>query len=225
MPMPSNLDPLVHESQKVYNNWQLNVYDLMAVRIFQPYVWGCPMKVFHQLYDRNMGGRHLELGVGTGLFVDRPRAAWQGAELTLVDLNQNCLDRATRRLRPRPVRARLGDIMQPMPDLAGRFDSVALNLVMHTIPGGWAAKGPAFRTAVDCLRPGGRLFGSTVLDRGVPLPWYRRRLMRYQHRQGNFQNQGDDERGLTEQLERYCEDVHVSTHGATAVFEATTPRT
>ncbi|MBP2327281.1 SAM-dependent methyltransferase [Kibdelosporangium banguiense] len=221
-PGADDLDPRTQRAQQVYTERILSIYDPLVLRVFCTFIWRCPPRTMVGLYDRLAGRRHLDLGPGTGFFLDRCRFPVRDPEITLVDLNENCLTVSARRLsRYRPA-THQANILQPLPLPAGHFDSVALNLVMHTIPGGWETKGQAFRHAATCLRPGGTLFGTTVLERGVPMNRLTRKLMAEQHRRGNFQNQGDDPAGLTEQLKKYFPVVKVVTVGCVALFETRT---
>lgn len=122
------------------------------------------------------------------------------------------------RFEPKTCKANLLD---PLPLPNGHFDSAAMNLVFHTIPGGWAAKGKIFEHVAATLRPGGVLFGTTVLAEGVPMNRLTRRALQEQYRRGNFQNQGDDPAGLREQLRRYFPSSQVSVRGIVGVFVAT----
>jgi ubiquinone/menaquinone biosynthesis C-methylase UbiE len=66
-------------------------------------------------YNRHVGPRHLDMGVGTGWYLDR--AAWPVArpEITLLDLNENSLSAAARRLAryaPETVQA---NVLEPLP--------------------------------------------------------------------------------------------------------------
>jgi ubiquinone/menaquinone biosynthesis C-methylase UbiE len=173
-----------------------------------------------KLYDTSVGRRHLDIGPGTGYFVDHARFP-DDPEITLLDLSEECLQMSARRLgryRPQLCKANL---MHPLPLPAGHFDSAAMNLVFHTIPGGWDHKGVILGHVAETLRPGGVLFGTTVLAEGVPMNRFTHKLLLEQHRRGNFQNQGDDPQGLERQLAKYFPEYQVRIRGAVAVFRAT----
>nr|BFE31458.1 hypothetical protein GCM10010200_037090 [Actinomadura rugatobispora] len=73
------------------------------------------------------------------------------------------------------------------------------------------------------MRPGGRLFGSTVLSRGVHLPLHTRLLLRRLNSDGRFNNTADSLDDLHAQLRSRFSDYTVTVHGCTALFEATVP--
>jgi SAM-dependent methyltransferase len=209
--------------QAIYNRGILAVYDVGVLGLSCRLVWGCPKSPMLARYDRNVGARHLELGAGTGYFLDRCRFPIDSPELTLVDLNETVLGVASARVaryRPRVVRA---DVLQPLPLPAGAYDSVAMNLLMHCLPGGWDAKGTVFDSAARVLRPGGRVFGSTILARGVRPSLAARALMRFYQRRGIFHNTEDDLAGLRAQLVGRFADLRLAVRGCVALFEATAP--
>jgi hypothetical protein len=71
------------------------------------------------------------------------------------------------------------------------------------------------------LEPGGVLFGSTILGRGVPHTRLGRVLMRLYNAKGIFSNLDDDVRGLEGGLASRLKDVEIEVVGAVAVFAAT----
>jgi SAM-dependent methyltransferase len=215
------LDPKIVHSQAVYTRGKLSIYDKWVLGVFCPVVWRCPPGEMRRLYDDNAGARHLDVGPGTGYFVDRCRFPTDNPDITLLDLSTECLEMSARvlsRYRPKVCQANL---MEPLPLPAGQFDSVGMNLVFHTIPGGWDGKGIIFKHVAETMRPGGVLFGTSVLAEGVPMNGLTRKMLLEQHRRGNFQNQGDDPEGLKRQLATYFPSYQVRIRGAVAIFTAT----
>jgi hypothetical protein len=172
-------------------------------------------------YDRHVGRRHLDLGVGTGWYLDR--AAWpvEQPEITLLDLNENSLSVAARRLvryAPKRVRA---SVLDPLPLGDARFESAAANYLLHCLPGSIESKAATLAANVrPYLEPGGVLFGSTILGRGVAHTRIGRRLMRLYNAKGIFSNAEDDERGLERGMMSGLNDVEIEVVGAVALFAA-----
>jgi ubiquinone/menaquinone biosynthesis C-methylase UbiE len=217
----SELDPRIVHSQQAYTKGRLAVYDFMVLGLFCSLIWRCPTSEMLGLYNREVGARHLDIGPGTGYMVDRCRFPVAEPEITLLDLSAECLEMSAHRLsryRPKTCRANL---MEPLPLPRGHFDSAAMNLVMHTIPGGWEGKGVIFKHVAQILRPGGVLFGTSVLSEGVPMNAFTRKMLRVQYKRGNFQNQGDDPQGLARQLEKYFPESSMEIRGNVAIFRAT----
>ena len=119
-------------------------------------------------YDSHVGARHLDVGVGTGWFLDHCRWPVESPKITLLDLNQNSLSAASDRIRryaPATVQANVLDRV----DLGDAlFDSIGANFLFHCLPGELEGKAA---TVASNLRPylasGGVFFGSTILGRGV----------------------------------------------------------
>ncbi|GGL00933.1 class I SAM-dependent methyltransferase [Mangrovihabitans endophyticus] len=215
-----NADDQVLAGQAAYNRFVLELYDTVVLRLSCRLIWRCPKRLMLDNYQRNVGARHLELGVGTAYF---PHVCAFPAppDITLVDLNPTVLRVGARRLaryRPTEIRA---DVLQRLPVESGSYDSVAMNFLLHCVPGGWPDKGAVFRNAADALRPGGRVFGSTILSGGVPVTAAARHLMGVYNSRGIFHNTADDLDGLRAQLAGSFPQHQITTRGNVALFEAT----
>jgi SAM-dependent methyltransferase len=211
--------------QAIYNRFFLALYDVGVLGLSCRLVWRCPKARMLANYRRNVGARHLEMGAGTAYFPDNCDFPVPGPELTLVDLNPTVLRFSAARIaryRPTTVRA---DVLQPLPfdDTrlpAGGYDSVGMNFLLHCVPGTWPEKGVAFASAAAALRPGGRLFGSTILAAGERANTSARTLKRIYNARGIFHNTGDDLAGLRAQLDAHFAHARVSVRGCVALFEA-----
>jgi hypothetical protein len=59
--------------QALYTRPMLAVYDLAVLGLACRCLWGCPARHILELYDRSVSANHLDVGVGTGYFLDRCR--------------------------------------------------------------------------------------------------------------------------------------------------------
>jgi tRNA (cmo5U34)-methyltransferase len=101
--------------------------------------------------------RILELGVGTGETARRILARHPGAHLTGIDVSEEMLEEARRRLPDADLRAaRLED---PLPE--GPFDLVVSTLAVHHLDA--AGKADLFRRVAEALAPGGRFVLADVV--------------------------------------------------------------
>lgn len=57
--------------QAVYTKRVLHVYDLFVLGFSNRFVWRCPTPALLAHYDRHVTANHLDVGVGTGYFLDR----------------------------------------------------------------------------------------------------------------------------------------------------------
>src|SRR3569833_2831257 len=93
-----SLAPVVAAGQAVYNRFVLSVYDLVVLQLSSRFVWRCPKSAMLANYQRNVGARHLDLGVGTGYFLDNVVFPTPQPTITLADLNPVVLETAARRI-------------------------------------------------------------------------------------------------------------------------------
>ncbi|MFC5720505.1 class I SAM-dependent methyltransferase [Streptomyces gamaensis] len=210
----------LHEGQAAYTAFTLRGYDLAVHGINIPLFWKCPPRHMADLYERNITTEHLDIGVGTGRLIARcsPTAR---RKVTLVDLNRASLAHTARRLADCDVTVCRADILQPLPLPPESHGSAGLNFLLHCLPGGMDTKARALDHAARCVRPGGRVFGSTVLASGLPVSAGGRLLMRALNRRGVFHNTGDSLTGLREALAARFPEHRLWTHGCVAFFEGT----
>jgi len=215
--MPSR--EAIEAGQAVYQPWMLRNYDWFVLGFSNRMLWRCPTAGLRELYARNLSGRHLDVGVGTGYYLDRVAFPVSAPAVTLLDLNPNSLaTAATRIARYAPVMVR-ADVLQPMPPI-GPFDSVGLCYLFHCLPGPLPEKAVVFDHLRPLLSPGARVFGATILQGDAPRSRAAQALMDFYNRKGVFSNAGDTLAGLRAALDARYLDARVEMKGAVAVFEA-----
>ena len=211
----------------LYNRAALAVYDTLVLRWSNGLVWGCPTERLLAHYDRHLSGRHLDIGPGTGWYLQNATYPTPKPEITLMDLNPATMEVTSRRLAEREIAAtaHTGSILAPIDIEQGPFDSVAANFVMHCVPGAWQDKGVAFGHIADVTADDGVFFGSTILGRGVTHNLAGKVLSTiYNDAAHIFSNSQDDRGGLEAALEGAFEHVEVQVIGTVAVFAARGPR-
>jgi ubiquinone/menaquinone biosynthesis C-methylase UbiE len=205
--------------QAGYNRVTLLCYDAFVVGFSASYAWRCPARYMRALYDQNASARHLDVGVGTGYYLDACRFP-EGASITLFDSNRTPLEAAAARIARYAPQIVQGNLFEPLQLPEAHFDSIGLNFVLHCLPGGFESKQIVLAHLARVLRPGGVLFGSTVLGRNInPNPLARRLLALY-NRSGVFSNTGDDADGLRAALAAHFGRVELEVRGVTALFRA-----
>jgi 2-polyprenyl-3-methyl-5-hydroxy-6-metoxy-1,4-benzoquinol methylase len=215
----------VEAGQRVYTPLVLRGYDLFVIGFSNRFVWRCRSARMLAQYDRFVGSRHLDVGVGTGWFLDRCRWPVERPQITLLDLNENALAAAAERIRrytPRSVRA---NVLEPLPLGEARFDSIACNFLLHCVPGAMEWKAATIAAnLLPFLEPGGVLFGSTILGKGVRHNRLGHLLMRVYNRKGIFANLADDRDSLARGLAKSMSDVEIEIVGTVAHFTARATR-
>jgi SAM-dependent methyltransferase len=215
-------DDPAYKGQADYSPLLLKLYDPIVIGFVAWFVWRCPADPILDGYRNNVRNNHLDVGPGTGYCIDRSGLP-DGSRVTLVDPNWNVLRHASRRLRRLDITSIEADVLKPLP-VQGPYDSAALNLVIHCLPGPLSRKALAIANVAATLAPDGVLFGASVLGRSGNHSWLARRVLTAFNRRGAFDNLDDSEAGLRSILEASFEHVDLETVGSIAVFTARTPR-
>lgn len=206
-----------------YSKPALTIYDSFVVRFSSRHAWRCPNDQMLAQYREHLGRRHLDVGPGTGWYLER--SVNNATDLTLMDLNTNSLETTANRLaRLDPIVCVKQNVLEPLPSDLGAFDSIGMNYLMHCLPGTWLQKGRAFANLAARLDGNGVLFGSTVLGDGVRHNRLGRSLMNVYNAKGIFDNRRDDAAGLEQALGESFATVEVQVIGTVAMFQAKGPR-
>jgi SAM-dependent methyltransferase len=214
-------DP-AYKGQADYSRLLLDVYDPIVIGFVSWFVWHCPIDPILEGYRQHLRDNHLDVGPGTGYFIDKSGLP-DRSRVTIVDPNPNVLRHATRRLRRFDVAPIEADVLKPLP-VQGPFESAALNLVIHCLPGPLSRKALAVANVATTLAPDGVLFGASVLGRSGQHSWLARRVLSAFNWRGAFDNLEDTEVGLREILAASFGHVELETVGSVAIFSATNPR-
>lgn len=216
--MSSRDDDDIIAGQAVYTKATLRTYDWLVLALSNRWIWRCPTPRLLRMYDEQISANHLDVGVGTGYLLDHCRFPAKHPRVGLLDLNATCLQVAAERIaRYQPIQFQ-ANVLAPLEIETAPFESVGLNYVLHCLPGPIEEKSVVFEHLGRLLRPGGRMFGSTLLSRGVRRGWFARRLMRYYNRHRIFSNDDDDLQQLGAALERHFESHTLEVVGCAALF-------
>ncbi|MFJ9950220.1 class I SAM-dependent methyltransferase [Kitasatospora sp. NPDC091207] len=219
-PKPDSLDQAVLDGQAAYHRRALHFYDLLVFRGSAPLFWRCSPRNFLQMYNTCVGAKHLEIGVGTGYLVSHTRFPVSNPHITLADLNPATLDFTAERLAHFRTTKVVANALEPLPVAAESQDSAALSFLLHCIPGSLREKGVAIRHAAAAVKPGGTVFGSTILSLGVPVTGAGRWLMNDLNKKGVFHNAQDDLEDLRDQLKQNFDDFDLIVRGSVGLFRA-----
>ncbi len=215
-------DDPAYRGQSEYTRPLLKLYDPLVLGPIARFVWRCPATRLVERYRQRIRSRHLDVGPGTGYFLERSGLP-DGSPVTILDPNPNVLRHVSQRLVQLDITAVEADVLKPLP-VSGPFDSAALHLVIHCLPGPLPRKAAAVANVAAVLAPDGVLFGASVLGTSGRHTWAARRMLDAFNRQGGFDNLNDTEEGLGEILAASFEHVELETVGSVAIFAATHPR-
>jgi hypothetical protein len=206
-----------------YTKRSLAVYDLAILGYFSRVAWRCPARRVLDHYNTHVSGNHLDVGVGTGYFLDRSTYPSTPPRLALMDLNRVCLEVAAQRVaryRPEIYEA---NVLEPVTIDAEQFDSIGMNYLLHCVPGTIRAKAVVFENLKALANPGATVFGATLLHDGVRRNWMARQVMARNNRHGIFSNADDDLVGLEWALAQHLTDTEVSVVGCVGLFSGRVP--
>ena len=205
--------------QATYTREHLLWYDFIVLRWRNFAIWRCPSRKQLALYNKHVSNNHLDIGVGTGFYLDKCRFPSKEPRLGLLDLNANSLASTAERVaRYKPI-CYQQSVLEPF-DLQAekQFDSVGLNYLFHCLPGTMKTKSAVFENVNSVLSPDGVVFGATLLYSGVKLNKAAKKQMDIFNENGIFSNANDDVKTLQENLEKHYTESGVKVQGCGALF-------
>ena len=203
----------------VYSKTVLSIYDLYVLGFSNTLIWKCPSRLILDFYNKNVSGKHLDVGVGTGYFLDKCKFPTQTPTIALLDLNSNSLQATAKRLRRYQPTVHVANILEPVQLQPTGFDSIALNYLLHCLPGNLASKGVVFKNLKSLLNEnGGIIFGTTILAKGVKQNFLAKRLMKIYNAKKIFSNTDDDIVDLEILMEENFKDYTIHIKGSVAFF-------
>lgn len=208
----------VEAGQAVYTRRTLALYDFVVLGVSNPFIWKCSTRRLEEHYARHLSANHLDVGVGTGYFLDRCRFPADTPRVALMDLNPDTLAFAAQRIARHAPKTYRRNVLEPIAFAGGGFDSVGVNYLLHCLPGSLAEKAVVFDHLKALMNPGAVIFGSTLLQGGVPRSALARGLMAAYNRKGIFSNREDDLETLQHELGQRFREVSVEVLGCAALF-------
>ena len=209
----------VKAGQAPYNKLFLAVYD-QVIPFNYRLLWRCQPGQVLDLYNEHVSANHLDVGVATGTILDHCTFPTSSPRLALMDLNPNSLAVAAKRLARYHPETYLRDVLDLIQIDAPLFDSVGLANLLHCLPGTMTTKRVVFENLKAVLKPGGRLFGCTVLYRGVKRSPLATLALSFSNARGYMTNKQDDLEGLKRNLTECFPESSVKVVGCVALFSA-----
>jgi 2-polyprenyl-3-methyl-5-hydroxy-6-metoxy-1,4-benzoquinol methylase len=208
----------INAGQAVYTKRMLSAYDIIVLGISNRYIWKCPSSRIEAHYNNHLSSNHLDVGVGTGYFLDRCKFPSDSPRIALMDMNSNTLEFASKRIERYSPEMYQQNILEKISTTIAPFDSVGVNYLFHCLPGAIIDKSVAFDHLKTLMNSRARIFGSTILQGGVPRGWTAKKLMALYNKKGIFANRDDDLEGLRISLTQRFENVNLEVVGCVALF-------
>lgn len=210
----------IKAAQSLYTKPLLAVYDWLLLGLHCRFIWRCPSRHMLELYNRHVSVNHLDVGVGTGYFLDRCKFPTANTRLALMDLNRNCLEVSGKRLARYKPSVYQKNVLDPINIDTPGFDSIGMMNLLHCLPGNIKSKGVVFNNLKVLLNPNGVVFGSTFLYGGVQRSLLATYTLHLTNRLGLMTNMEDDLEGLKAILAQHFADSIVQVIGCVGLFVA-----
>src|SRR5579863_1141532 len=201
-----------------YTPLTLAFYDLAVLRLSNSFVWECSSHVVLDFYNEHVSAEHLDVGVGTGYFLDKCRFPSTTPRIALFDLNPHSLAKSAKRLRRYNPSCYMGNVLQRIDIGMSGFGSISLNYLLHCLPGNLTSKSVVFEHVKPLLRDGGAIFGSTILGEGVRHNPLAKQLMKIYNAKGFFSNLSDRQSDLEAGLKAHFDEPTIHVAGCVALF-------
>jgi 2-polyprenyl-3-methyl-5-hydroxy-6-metoxy-1,4-benzoquinol methylase len=214
----------IRKGQAIYTPFLLKLYNFWVLDISNRWIWRCPKYIQLEQFNKYISANHLDIGVGTGYYLQACQSP-SLSQLSLMDLNPNCLSIASNTLRSMGIIPTdyLADIFKSQPNLSEQFSSISMNYLLHCLPGNMETKEKCIANATAMLTPGGILFGATILADEQLHTKASQALCAFYNKKGIFSNQKDTLQALQTVLKRHLIEVDVSVVGCVALFRTRSP--
>jgi ubiquinone/menaquinone biosynthesis C-methylase UbiE len=130
----------VEAGQAVYTKRTLALYDFVVLGVSNRFLWECPTQRLQEHYNKHVTANHLDVGVGTGYFIDRCRFPSPTPRIALMDLNVDTLKFASQRIARYKPETYRRNVLDPISLETIKFDSVGINYLLHCVPGSIESK-------------------------------------------------------------------------------------
>jgi len=205
---------------EVYSQFVLKIYDWYVLWYNCRFLWECPAYYFLELYNQYVSANHLDIGVGTGYFLDKCKFPGTNIRLALMDSSANPLVTASKRLSRYKPEVYQRNALEALGINAQPFDSIGMMNLLHCIPGNLKTKAVVFEYAKEVMNPGAVIFGSTILYKGVKRNALATLAIKYYNKNGSMANMDDSLEDLQESLRSSFSDSSVKVIGCEALFWA-----
>jgi len=202
----------------VYSKFLLSIYDIEVLMFELPYIFRCPLGTVRDFFNRNISGIHLDVGVGTGYFLDKCKFPVENPTIHLMDLNPNTLEKTSNRIQRYEPVSHQCNVLEPIQEKLPMFDSVSAMNFLHCLPGTMLSKETAIRNLEPFIIEGGVFFGITVLGEGVDAGFLYRKANAVYNKTAIFSNLHDNVSDLEHILSRHFQDYSVNVVGSVAFF-------
>jgi ubiquinone/menaquinone biosynthesis C-methylase UbiE len=218
--IPHNIpvSPQAAAGTAVYTKFVLFFYDLIVMLFENHFVWKCSTKKIINFYNCHISNQHLDVGVGTGYFLDKCTFPSKNPVIHLIDLNINTLEMTSKRInRYHPI-IHQWNILEPIKIDLPQFDSICISNILHCLPGNFKTKEIVFKNLKQFIHDNGTLFGLTILGKDVHSGLLYKLFNRIYNNRLIFSNSNDSLNGLEDILKSNFSNYELELIGSVALF-------
>lgn len=210
----------VEDGQAVYSRSILSIYDLWVLGVSNSFIWRCPTRHIMEYFNAHVTSNHLDVGVGTGYYLDKGKFPEGSPRIGLMDLNQNSLEESARRIsRYSPQKYRV-NVLDEIKLNIEPYDSVSLNYLFHCLPGDLEQKLVVLDNLKPYVKREGVIFGSTIVSNAERTSSVAVKLMSVYNKKGIFCNSADTSEALENYLGENYEEFETLKRGCVVLFSA-----
>lgn len=209
---------MTSRSISIYTPSLLAAYNVAVHGLSNHAIWRCPTSKLFALYATYAGPMHLDVGVGTGYLIDRSVWPVPLQHLVCLDASRSSLATTAHTLQRYQPTLCLADVRTSLPFAPQSFDSIGCTYVLHCLPIPFEQKLDLLVRLSALLRPGGTLFGATVLGHGVEHSPQAQVLLHFYNAVGAFSTDDDQYATLVQALTCRFRQRWVHVVGSVALF-------
>ena len=202
----------------IYSRFLLTLYDIEVLMFEMPYIFKCPLRKVTRFYNENLSATHLDIGVGTGYFLDKCAFPVDNPIIHLMDLNLNSLEKTSERIKRYRPCVHQWNVLEPIQKEMPPFDSISASNFLHCLPGTMLEKEVLFKNLTPFLSQGGVFFGTTVLGQGVDVGFLYRKMNAIYNKSAIFSNLNDSMEALETILKNNFSEHSIELVGSIALF-------
>ena len=213
-----NTSKEVEAGAAVYSNFVLAFYDVEVLMFEIPVIFKCPLCKIKDFFNAHITDKHLDVGVGTGYFLDKGKFPVQNPTIHLMDLNENSLQKTSRRIKRYNPKSHICNVLELIKEKMPTFNSISAMNFLHCLPGTMIDKEAVINNLKPFLSNSGVFFGVTILGENVNAgPLYRFTNSIY-NKKAIFSNLNDNCTDLEKILKNNFREYSVEVKGSVALF-------